>query len=86
MAKNTWVSRRLVSYIAFAFGKIVERYEYPVAYIAATSTYNKEVVYKVARHLNLHLHLRNGEWTEKGKSVKELIKTKQYEQEKEKQD
>ena len=86
MAKSNWISRKLVSCIGFALGGLVERYEFPTAYLVATSSFDKEIICKVARFLNLNVHYSNNEWKEKGKSIKELIKDKTYGQEKKKQD
>lgn len=83
MAKNYFLRKNVAASIGYMLGTFAQHYAYPTAYLLSHTCMEKDTVCKIARHLNLGVHLHHGEWFEHGKSINELIKSKEYEQAKE---
>ena len=83
MSRNYFVKKNVVASIGYMLGVFAQKYTYPTAYLLATSSHDKDTVCKLARHLNLKVRLHKGEWQEQKRSINEIIKSKEYGQEKE---
>lgn len=82
--KNYWVKKKIAVGVGYQLGILSHKYEYPTSYlIATTKSIDKDIVCKLARQLNLGVHMQKGEWTEKGRLINDIIKTKDYGQAKE---
>lgn len=81
--KNYRIKRRVAASIGYTLGVLELKYIYPAAYLVATSNMDKETICKIARQLNLKVRLHKGEWQEKKRSINDIIKSKEYGQEKE---
>lgn len=83
MSRNYFVKKNIAASIGYMLGVLAQKYIYPTAYLLATSSHDKDTVCKLARHLNLKVRLHKGEWQEQKRSINEIIKSKEYGQEKE---
>ena len=83
MSRNYFVKKNIAASIGYMLGVFAQKYTYPTAYLLATSSHDKDTVCKLARHLNLKVRLHKGEWQEQKRSINEIIKSKEYGQEKE---
>lgn len=83
MSRKYFVKKNLAASIGYILGVLAHKYTYPTAYLLATSNHDKDTVCKLARHLNLKVRLHKGEWQEQKRSINDIIKSKEYGQEKE---
>ena len=83
MSRNYFVKKNVAASIGYMLGDLERKYVYPVSNLVATSSHDKDTICKLARHLNLKVRLHKGEWQEQKRSINDIIKTKDYGQEKE---
>lgn len=76
--KSTWIRRSAAASIGFVLGCKYDKYMYPVSNLIVESCIDKDLVCRIARHLNLKVHHHKREWQERGINIDEIIKSKNY--------
>ncbi len=83
MSKSYWVRKSLASRVGYMLGVSAQKYTYPTANFIVTSGIDKDLICKIARHLDLKVRLHKGEWQEQNRNISDIINSKDYGQEKE---